>query len=402
MKILVLLSRFPLPADKGDKLRAWQQLKGLAEKHKVYVFCTTDEKIEDESLRTLLTVCEDVWVKRIAKTGIIRRIAAAFLSDLPFQVAYFSSKAAIREFNWYCRQVQPDIVYCQLARMAEFVKELAPGKLALDYQDAFSKGLERRVSLEQSWKKRIVEIEFKRLRAYESKIFERFGKKFIISEQDQGYILHPSRKEIVVLPNGVDIEHYRPEPSAKTIDLLFTGNMQYEPNVNCVLYLVKQVFPMLRDEFPHIQLVAAGKNPSHQLRNLKSGNLQLTGWIDDLRKYYRTARLFVAPMQIGIGMQNKILEAMAMGLPVITSTLANNAIGAKHGKEIWIADSPEKVAEAISYLLNNTELALRLGQNARELMVRKYSWAYQNEVLLEELEQFCTSSVGHVEISKKA
>ncbi len=400
MKILVLLSRFPLPADKGDKLRAWQQLKGLAEKHQVYLFCTSDEKIDGDALQVLKTICEDVWVKRITKTGIISRIASAFLSELPFQVAYFSSKAAIREFNWYCRQIQPDLVYCQLARMAEFVRELAPEKLALDYQDAFSKGLERRVSLEPKWKKGLVDTEFKRLRDYESKIFERFGTKFIISEQDQGYIQHPSRKEIVILPNGVDIDHYRPEPSAKTIDLLFTGNMQYEPNVNCILYLVNRVFPLLKDEFPHLQLVAAGKNPASELRNLKSGNLQLTGWIDDLRKYYRTARLFVAPMQIGIGMQNKILEAMSMGLPVITSSLANNAIGAKHGKEIWIADSPEKVAEGISYLLNNTELALRLGQHARELMLKKYSWTHQNEALIKELEQFHSSAVGKVELSK--
>jgi len=112
--------------------------------------------------------------------------------------------------------------------------------------------------------------------------------------------------------------------------------------------------------------------------------------------------LFVAPMQIGIGMQNKILEAMSMGLPVITSSLANNAIGAKHGKEVWIADSPEKVAEGISYLLNNTELALSLGQSARELMLKKYSWTHQNEALATELEQFCALSVGKSELTKKA
>ena len=402
MKILVLLSRFPLPADKGDKLRAWQQIQGLAEKHQVYVFCTSDEKISDESLRQLKNCCEDVWVKRISKPGILKRLSFAFGSQIPFQVAYFSSKPAIREFNWYYRQVKPDVVYCQLARMAEFVADIEPEKLALDYQDAFSKGLERRISLEPKWKKGLIESEFNRLRAYETKIFERFGKKFIISEQDQGYIQHPSRKEIVILPNGVDVDHYKPEPSAKTIDLLFTGNMQYEPNVNCILYLVKSVYPLLKEEFPHIQLVAAGKNPASELRNLKSSNLQLTGWVDDLRKYYRTARLFVAPMQIGIGMQNKILEAMSMGLPVITSSLANNAIGAKHGKEVWIADSPEKVAEGISYLLNNTELALSLGQSARELMLKKYSWTHQNEALATELEQFCALSVGKSELTKKA
>ena len=123
-------------------------------------------------------------------------------------------------------------------------------------------------------------------------------------------------------------------------------------------------------------------NPSKELYLLKSRNLQLTGWVDDLRNYYQLSRIFVAPMQIGIGMQNKILEAMSMGLPVITTTLANNAIGAIHGKEIWIANTPEKVAEAISYLLNNTELAINIGHNARKLMVEQFSWDKQNAKLI--------------------
>ncbi|MFN5371400.1 MAG: hypothetical protein ACK5B6_08065, partial [Bacteroidia bacterium] len=113
MKILVLLSRFPLPADKGDKLRAWQQLKGLAQKHQVYLFCTSDEKIDEDSHRTLKTICEDVWVKRIAKTGIVGRIASACFYELPFKVAYFSSNAANRELKFFFRPVQPHFVYCQ-------------------------------------------------------------------------------------------------------------------------------------------------------------------------------------------------------------------------------------------------------------------------------------------------
>jgi glycosyltransferase involved in cell wall biosynthesis len=157
--------------------------------------------------------------------------------------------------------------------------------------------------------------------------------------------------------------------------------MNYEPNVNCVLYVVEKVIPLLSDEFPHIQFVVAGKDPSPELRKLNSRNLQLTGWVADLRKYYQQARLFVAPMQIGVGMQNKILEAMSMGLPVITSTLANNAIGAIHGKQVWIADTPEKTAEAIAYLMNNTDLAIRIGQNARKLMQDNYSWTKQNALL---------------------
>jgi sugar transferase (PEP-CTERM/EpsH1 system associated) len=381
LKVLVVLSRFPLPTDKGDKLRAWHHILGLAEKHQVFLFCLTNEKIQADDLEKVKAVCADVCVVRQSLPGIILRILLNVFSKLPFQVAYFTSRYSVSRLKKYTQQVKPDVLYCQLVRMAAHCKSLEVAHKVIDYQDAFSKGLERRLQHESFFKRLMIQVELKRLRVYETEVFDQFEKRFIISEQDAGLIDHPARKEMIILPNGVDVDYYKPEPAAKTIDLLFTGNMQYEPNVNCVSYLVKEVFPLLKEDFPHIQLVAAGKNPSSELSRLHSRNLQLTGWVKDLRKYYQQARLFVAPMQIGIGMQNKILEAMSMGMPVITSSLANNAIGAKHGKEIWIADTPAKVAEAISYLLNNTELAIRLGQNARELMLSRYSWAEQNKAL---------------------
>lgn len=296
------------------------------------------------------------------------------------QVAYFSDALAIKKFKELGKQISPDLTVVQLARMAEFGKE-SSGKKMIDYQDAFSKGLERRMQHNPWWMKGILKLEYERLKAYESKIFNEFEIATIISKQDAELIHHENNSDLVILPNGVDTDYYKPEPRAKTLDLLFTGNMGYQPNVNCVKYVVDDVLPLLHKEFPHLQFVAAGKEPSAELKRIKNRHLQLTGWVDDLRSYYQQSRIFVAPMQIGIGMQNKILEAMAMGLPVITSTLANNAIGAKHGKEVWIADSPEKVAEGIAYLLNNTELAISIGQNARNLMVAEFSWNKQNKRL---------------------
>jgi sugar transferase (PEP-CTERM/EpsH1 system associated) len=385
VRILFALPRFPLPADKGDKLRAWNQIVGLAKEHKVYVYAQTDEPIDADQLSILQSVVEDVCIVRISRPLALLRLAKAFFGKTPFQVAYFSAKKSIHRFAEYAHEVQPDLVWCQLARMALHAEGIDYQKRVLDYQDAFSKGLERRIASESFLKRILVRMEFKRMQAFERQVFEKFSIKYIISEQDAAYIQHPRRSELKILPNGVDIERYKPEPGARSIDLLFTGNMRYEPNVNCVQYLVREVLPLLNDEFPHIQLVAAGKNPAPELYKLKSAQLKLTGWIPDLRKYYSRARLFVAPMQIGIGMQNKILEAMAMGLPVITSSLANNAIGGVHGKDIWVADTPEKVAEGISYLLNNTDLAIRIGQNARDLMVEKFSWQHQNQLLMNDL-----------------
>jgi len=381
LKILVALSRFPFPTDKGDKLRAWHQLLGLASEHEVHVFCTSDEPVTTESLEKAQSVFASVRVFQLKRIPVLARLAKNFFQSKPYQVAYFSDADAIRQFQEWYQQLKPDVVYCQLARMAEFVKSLQGCRKILDYQDAFSIGLQRRMNHDAWWKRMMISSESSRLNRYETEIFDLFDIRTMISSQDALLINHPQKAEIRIIPNGVDTDFYKPEPRARTLDLLFTGNMQYEPNVNCVVYMVNQVLPLLNQEFPHIQFVAAGKNPSRELKQLNSRHLQLTGWVNDLRSYYQQTRLFVAPMQIGIGMQNKILEAMSMGLPVITSTLANNAIGARHGKEVWIADTPEKVAEAIAFLLNNTELALTIGQNAREFMVAEFSWNKQNNRL---------------------
>ena len=381
MKILVALSRFPWPTDKGDKLRAWNHIQGLATEHDVYLFCTSDEPVSEEQLTRVSQVCKDITVYKLSKFRIIFRLLKNIWSFLPFQIAYFTDKKAVKKFQTLCREIKPDVIFCQLARMAEYCRDQKNVFKLIDYQDAFSKGLQRRLEHSSRLKRWLIRNEFNRLKQYERSIFSDFDCQTIISAQDAQFIDHPRKSELIVLPNGVDTDYYKPQPAVQTVDLLFTGNMQYQPNVNCVVYLVKQVLPILKNEFPHIQLVAAGKNPSGELSDLKSRNLQLTGWVDDLRNYYQQSRLFVAPMQIGIGMQNKILEAMAMGMPVITSSLANNAIGGVHGKNVWIADTPEKVAEGISFLLNNTELAIRLGRNARKLMVEEFSWQNHNQRL---------------------
>lgn len=382
MKILVTLSRFPFPTDKGDKLRAWFQIQSLSKHHEVHLFCLNDETIKKEHHETVASVCASVTIVNLSKRGIFYRLFKNLFSQLPFQVAWFTSDSAQRKFQKITEQVKPDSVYCQLARMAEYCKNLPQKIRIIDYQDAFSKGLERRIEHEPFWKRWLVKMEYKRLKKYEIEIFDKFTQCTIISKQDAELIEHPRQKDLVIIKNGVDSDYFKPEPNAKTIDLLFTGNMQYEPNVNCVLYIMNEVMPILTKEFPFIQLVVAGKNPAKELTDLTSKSIQLTGWVNDLRVYFKQARLLVAPMQIGVGMQNKLLEAMSMGIPVITSTLANNAIGATHGKHIWIADTPQKVAESISFLLNNTELAMKIGQNARQWMVEKYSWDKQNEQLL--------------------
>ena len=137
MKILVALSRFPWPTNKGDKLRAWHQLIGMSNKNEVHVFCLTDEDVQPQDLEKAKAVFASVHVFNLSKIDVLTRLSLATFQKIPFQVAYFSDRKAIEEFKSLVQQINPDIVYCQLARMAEFCRDIENCRKVIDYQDAF-------------------------------------------------------------------------------------------------------------------------------------------------------------------------------------------------------------------------------------------------------------------------
>ena len=160
----------------------------------------------------------------------------------------------------------------------------------------------------------------------------------------------------------------------KEYDLVFTGNMGYPPNVNSVIYLCEKILPIVREKIPEIKIMFAGASPDPKVKAVNSKNVKVTGWVDDIRECYAKAKIFIAPMQIGTGLQNKLLEAMAMNIPCITSPLANNALEAKNGKEIIIGDSPEEYAEKIIYFLEHKNEADKIAENGYNFVHKNYNW----------------------------
>ena len=150
--------------------------------------------------------------------------------------------------------------------------------------------------------------------------------------------------------------------------------MSYPPNVESALFLVNRVMPVLISQGRQVKLVIAGANPSPEILNLKNENVEVTGWVDDMREYYSASRISVAPMFISIGLQNKIIQAMSMNVPCIVSSLANNAIGAEHGKNILIADSPEEYARQIAMLLEKPEVAASIAGEGRLFVQNNFDW----------------------------
>lgn len=371
-KLVVVLSRFPFPLEKGDKLRSYYQIKELAQHYEIHLIALSDVDVATSSKEELANYCKTITVYRLSKISVAFNSLVALLGKKPVQVGYFYNYFVARKIQHLLHQLQPDHLFSQLIRTAEYTKNYMGCPKTLDYMDAFSKGFERRAEKSPWYSKWFFQLEYKRLQVYERLMFDYFDKKTIISEQDKRYIFHPNRSEIVCVPNGIDASFFESRSLPKKYDFVFVGNMNYAPNVEAVLYIAKEILP----SFPASQFLIAGANPHPRVKRLaeQNSNITVSGWMDDIRDAYASAKIFLAPMKTGTGMQNKLLEAMAMGIPCITSSLANNAIGAHHKESIVVCDTTEAAINALNLLLPNEDERLAIGKAGQQFVQENYSW----------------------------
>jgi sugar transferase (PEP-CTERM/EpsH1 system associated) len=381
MKIFVLLSRIPYPLEKGDKLRAWHQIKELSKNHEIYLACLNDSKIHPEAEIKLKEICKEVRFFSLNKMGIGARLFAGIFTNTPFQVHYFHSRFIDKKIKKYINEVQPDHIYAQLIRVSEYVKNIHHIPKTLDYMDALSKGMERRISKSSGIMKMFLKKEAKRLLEYENLIFDYFENKTIISEQDRALIYHPDQKKIEIISNGVDTDYFSPQKNESKFELLFNGNMSYPPNIDCVHFIAEKVLPIVLKKFPGVKFLISGANPVNSVLALANKNIQVSGWMDDIREAYSSSKIFIAPMQIGTGLQNKLLEAMAMEIPCVTTQLANNALGATANEQILIGNTPEEIARQIERLLTEPDLVTKISSNGRRFVTENYNWKSATEKL---------------------
>jgi polysaccharide biosynthesis protein PslH len=373
MKIFVLVSRFPYPLEKGDKLRAYNQIKQLSVNHEIHLCALNDLYLKSQYFEALRPYCKSIHILNFSKITVAWNIILAAFKGKPLQVGYFYNRSTQRKVDNLIAEIKPDRIYCQLLRVAEYVrKNLIPK--TIDYQDVFSKGVERRIKTAPFYFKPLLRFEYKRLCKYENEIFDDFENKTIISLPDRELIPHPDRGKIVVIPNGVDTVYFKPFETKKNFDLIFTGNMGYPPNVNAAVFLAKEVLPLVQKELPEIRLVLAGASPHPRVLELKKEKIEVTGWVEDIRNYYAGAKIFIAPMLIGTGLQNKLLEAMAMKIPCITSPLANGALGAKNGEDILVGESSEEFAGLIIDLLTHPQKAKAIAEKGYQFVLNNYNW----------------------------
>jgi sugar transferase (PEP-CTERM/EpsH1 system associated) len=382
MKILVLLPRVPYPLEKGDKLRAYNHIKYLAKNNEIILCALNDTEVHPEAIKNLQPFCKSIHIFNISKFSIATNLMRAFFKGIPFQTGYFYNKKAQQQIDKIIADEKPDHIFCQLVRVAEYMKDKAIPK-TIDYQDVFSKGIGRRMENAPFYFKPVFKSEYKRLLKYEHDVFEMFDNKTIISIPDRDLIPHPEKEKIHIVINGVDTDFFKPIKRDKDYEIVFIGNMAYPPNVNAAEYLANKILPLVQKIKPKARLLLAGATPDKRVLALQSDSVTVTGWMDDIRDGYARAKIFIAPMQIGTGLQNKLLEAMAMKIPSITSQLANNALCAKDGVEILVGKTPEDYAALIIKLLDNPAFANNIAEAGYQFVLDNYNWESATAVLEE-------------------
>lgn len=380
-KLVVMLSRFPFPLEKGDKLRAYQFIKGLSDDYSIYLICTTDETVSNESKKELEKYCSEIHIFKLTKLGLFFQLLTDLFFKKPFQVHYFYRSSINKSIQGLLERIKPDHILCQLIRVSEYVKHYHHCKKTLDYMDVLSVGMKRRVTVEKWYKRWFFKLEFERVRNYERSVFDYFENKLIISDQDQKLIPHPRNNEIKIVSNGISDLFFEELEVEKEFDLVFVGNLSYAPNVEAAEFLANEILPELHRRGFKLNLLISGASPDKRVLKLESEYVKISGWVEDIRLSYLKGRLFVAPLFIGTGQQNKVLEAMALGIPCLTSSLVFRGLNQFSTQNILLADSFEGFVEKISFVCNNFEYLDVLSINAKLEIKENYKWTTQISTL---------------------
>ncbi|MBN1826475.1 MAG: glycosyltransferase [Candidatus Eisenbacteria bacterium] len=375
MKILFLTSRLPYPPHRGDRIRTFHFLRRLARDHEVHLISFIETR-EEERYFPILEQFSRVDTVLLPKENSFRNMIRGIPSSLPLQLHYYRSvemEALVRQRSEATRF---DLVYTHLFRMAPFAVLVDGAIRVLDLTDCVSRELGGSISYRPLWMRLPLRMETARIRLYEKEVTADFDEVWTISESDRDEIAAGAPgARIHVVPNGVSQELFDVRTDRKSPILGFLGNYQVPHNIDAARILALRVMPIVRSRFADAQLHLIGHGHSRAVDRLDGFNgTVVVGPIDNWADALSPLSVFVAPLRYAAGVQNKIVEAMAAGLPVVTSSPGNCGLQARSGSEILVYDSLEEFAVATGDLLRDPNRAAAIGERGRAFVRSRFSW----------------------------
>lgn len=391
MNVLFIANRFPYPPFRGDKLKIYNLTKRLAAKHDLYLVTFYESRDELNYLKDIQPFFKEIELVYLPKWRSILNGIPALFSHTPLQVAYFKSSKMKRMVKLAMDRYDIDVVHTQHLRMSQYTKHLDVPKI-LDLPDAFSLYFKRRNETDRPFINRLIDtIEIGRLTRAE-KVITKYDKTLVCSVEDQKYLeqLH-NTNNIDILLNGVDLSTFdvgQGHDYSHNQTLLFTGNMDYAPNVDAVQYFVKEMWPSISKANPTTKFIIAGQRPVDAVKKLVTDRIEVTGFVPDLKDMYAEASVVIAPLRFGAGTQNKVLEAMAMGVPTVCTHIGFEGLQIQSGQGVIMAGEKSQFIQEVNMLLSDTAKRQSVGEQGLEIAQTRFSWdkiALQLEKYLQEI-----------------
>ena len=387
MRILHLAHRLPYPPNKGDKIRTFHVLSHLSGNHEVCLATLVDDSADLEWLPELRSRVGRLLYARI--DGIPRRLLS--LRQWPLggsiTVSHFHRRSLQHAVDRLIDERVPDLVLCSSSPMAEYLFQSRHwhGRLGgipkiMDLIDVDSlkwRQYAERVAAPRKW---VFDHEARHLAGYEKRIYREFDRMLLVSAREVSHFPggDPAGK-LVAIPNGVDLDFFRAGagtvPRGDESTLVFVGMMDYWPNIEGVKWFIEEVLPLIRASVPRARLVVVGGRPTAEVSGWGDREgIEVTGYVEDVRTYMAAADVCVVPLRIARGIQNKVLEAMAMGLPIVTTPDAFEGIEAEPDRHALVAADAKPFADAVTRLLQQPQEAAALGTAARQQVETRYDW----------------------------
>jgi len=403
MRILLLTHRIPFPPNKGDKIRSFNLLKHLASRHELHVASLIDDARDLEFVKDMRQLAKSFVYADISGRSRAISLARSLPSGAAVTVTHFYSTELQEQIDALLESADFDAVLCFSSPTAEYLfrSRHANGRLKrvrklmdlIDVDSCKWSQYAERSAPPMSW---VYSYESRRLGAYEERIARAFDTLFLVTEQEKTF-LPPGvpREKVHALGNGVDLDYFAPlaAPRAQGAapTLVFTGAMDYWPNIDGVNWFVESIFPRIRQAVAGTVFQIVGSRPAKEVTQLASiDGVEVTGFVSDIRQNIGNASVCVVPLRIARGIQNKVLEAMAMGKPVVSTAQAFEGIRATVGKDVVVGVDEQSFADAVIALLHEPARARDIGVHARACVEAEYSW----ERSLQPLEGFLGVGAG--------
>lgn len=385
MRVAFLTSRFPYPPDRGDRLTVFNVLGALSPAHEVTLFSFVDGREQSEGFESVAGRCARVETVRLSRARSWAQAWAGLPFPRPSQVSFYDSR---RMRSLVAREVTParfDVVFAHLIRMAPYAAELAHPAKVLWLADSLGLALGRSMGFAPSWRKPGIAWERRRVDRFTARMSRGFQESWAISPGDLEDLERIGCVNLALVTHGVDERLYTVRRgSGPQSHVVFLGNLSVPHNVDAACFAAREIWPAVRAVLPEARLSLVGADPVPAVRRTQEvPGVRVTGPLPDLLDMWAGADVMLAPLRYSTGIQNKVLEAMAAGVPVVTTPSVADALGARDREHLLTARDAGALANAVVESLRDPEAARAMAQRAREHVRTHFNW----ETIVRRLEQ---------------